>query len=80
MSAAANTTSGSNIEPDWNTLGMNYGYADDPLFTPGMEMPQSGYNFQEPGPSTATGDFFSQELLSLGLQEPLPPQDMMDEL
>jgi hypothetical protein len=72
MSAAADTTSGSNMEPDWNTLGMNYEYADEPLFTPGMEMPQSGYDFQEPG--------FSQELLSLGLQEPLPPQDMMDEL
>lgn len=24
--------------------------------------------------------FFSQELLALGLQEPLPPQDMMDDL
>jgi hypothetical protein len=80
MSTAANTTSGSNMEPDWNTLGMNYGYADEPLFIPGIEMAQSGFDIQEPGASTETGDFFSQELLSLGLQEPLPPQDMMDEL
>ena len=68
------------MEPDWNTLGMNYGYADDPVFAPGIDMPQSGYGFQDLDPSMNVGDFFSQELLSLGLQEPLPPQDMMDEL
>lgn len=31
-------------------------------------------------PINPNGDFFSQELLALGLQEPLPTQDIMDEL
>jgi hypothetical protein len=68
------------MEPDWNTLGINYGYADDPLFASGIEIPQSGYGFQDLDPSMIMGDGFSHELLSLGLQEPLPPQDMVDDL
>lgn len=31
-------------------------------------------------PINPAGDFFSTELIALGLQEPLPTQDVMDEL
>jgi hypothetical protein len=31
-------------------------------------------------PLNPAGDFFSHELIALGLQEPLPAQEMMDDL
>ena len=43
----------------------------------------SSYDFSglgNGGSSIPNDGLFSQELLALGLEEPLPPQDMIDEL
>jgi len=65
---------------DWDTLGMdmNLDLDEGDLLDSCFDVPQ--FNVQPETASVLAGDFFSQELLGLGLQEPLPPQDMMDEL
>ena len=70
------------IEADWNALGMdmNLGMGDTNFLDPNFDVSQAGADFQTTGPTLPMGDFFSQELLELGLREPLPPQDMIDEL
>lgn len=68
-------------EPDWNTVGMDMDISLDMGMGGGIdaafEMPQAGFGMQN---DPSGEEFFSQELLALGLGEPLPPQDMMDEL
>lgn len=68
-------------EPDWNTMGMDMDMNLDIGMGGGIdatfEMPHTGFGMQN---EPSGGDFFTQELLALGLGEPLPPQDMMDEL
>ena len=45
-----------------------------------FNVPISAFDYQ-PAPSALSGgDFFSQDLISLGLSEPLPPQQMIDDL
>lgn len=72
-----------NTEPDWNAIAMDMDISLDIGISGGMDstfdIPQAGFGLQNE-PLMSSGDFFSQELLALGLQEPLPPQDMMDEL
>lgn len=68
------------LEPEWDiipddmdmALG-NGGILDESL---NMQHSEFGYN----APSVPVADHFSQELISLGLDEPLPPQDVIDDL
>jgi len=68
------------VETDWDALGMdmNIDLDDADLMDPSFNLPQ--YGMPEENVSFQTAAFFSQELIGLGLQEPLPPQDMMDNL
>lgn len=71
------------IEGDWDGVGvdmeMNLDIDSAHLLDQSYNI--SHYNTKHIGDtSMPSGDFFSQELLGLGLQEPLPPQDMIDEL
>lgn len=82
MSANIEPLSAFNTEPDWNAMNldmdmnMNMGTTNtDNTFDATADM------FAMPkDPLNPMGDFFSTELLALGLQEPLPGQDVMDEL
>lgn len=60
-------------------MDMNIDLDDPTLLGSGFEMPSTGFGAPEPEPSPAN-NYLSQELLQLGLDEPLPPQDMIDEL
>lgn len=66
------------VEPDWNNypldMNMNMDFEADPILD--FSIPESTYTFQPQIP----GDFFSQEIISLGLAEPLPPEEMMADL
>jgi len=83
MAASIEPLSHFNTEPDWNAMNLDLdmnmnvgtsGAADMP-FDPTADL------FGMPkDPINPMGDFFSTELLALGLQEPLPTQDVMDEL
>jgi hypothetical protein len=53
---------------------------DDGLLDPSTDISTPGFDLSAPAPTMLGGDFGSCELIALGLQEPLPPQDMMDEL
>ncbi len=53
---------------------------DDGLLDPSFDISQPGYGLPVPAPTMPSDDFDSYELIGLGLQEPLPPQDMIDEL
>jgi len=75
-----------NMKADWHTLGMemNLEIDNSDLLDPSFQVPQIpqfGMESSAP-PPVPSEDYFtqSQDLLALGLQEPLPPQDMMDEL
>jgi hypothetical protein len=45
-----------------------------------LDMHAAGFDFASLAPSLPMGDPFSYDLIALGLDEPLPPQDMMNEL
>jgi hypothetical protein len=45
-----------------------------------FDITQEDFGFRGTGPSLLGGDFFSHEVISLGLQEPLPSEDMMQDL
>jgi hypothetical protein len=45
-----------------------------------LNVPLSAFDYQPDPNALLEGDFFSQELISLGLSEPLPPVQMMDDL
>jgi hypothetical protein len=64
-------------EPDWNSYptDMNMDFESDPLLN--FPISDSTFTFQ---PQIPTGDFFSQEIISMGLQEPLPPDEMIADL
>ncbi|KAE8454281.1 hypothetical protein EG329_005206 [Mollisiaceae sp. DMI_Dod_QoI] len=81
----ANTTQGAkstSMDADWNdlTMDMNIDMGDDGLLDDTFDLNSAGFGFQPLDPTIPMGDFFSHELLELGLQEPLPPQEMMDDL
>jgi hypothetical protein len=62
------------IETDWDAIEMEMNLdMDDPdLLDQCFDIPQLG---MDAGMSSLGPEFFSQELLGLGLQEPLPPQE-----
>jgi hypothetical protein len=68
-------------EPDWNnfTMDMNMDVGDD-MLDPAFDIPLSAFDYQSVPPALPEGNFFSQELISLGLQEPLPPDQMINDL
>ncbi|KAI1003466.1 hypothetical protein K3495_g4741 [Podosphaera aphanis] len=80
--SSLNTGLGSRIDPNWNQMGMdvNVDLPSAGLMTsyetipPGLGFPQVA------APSISMENVFPGELISLGLQEPLPPSGMMDEL
>ena len=83
---ASQTTSIPGGETDWDSLGMDMSLDLDldnnGLLEPSFDISQQGLGFSAPAPApTMHNDYFgSYELIALGLQEPLPPQEMMDEL
>jgi hypothetical protein len=70
------------MEPDWNnyTMDINMDMGGAGLLDESFDIPLSTFDFQSAAPSLPEGNYFSQELISLGLQEPLPPNQMQDEL
>ena len=84
QSASAQTTSIPGGELDWTGIGMDMDMdldlEDDGLLDPSFDISQPGLGFSVPAPAMPTDYFGSHELIGLGLQEPLPPQDVMDEL
>ncbi|EKD21317.1 fungal specific transcription factor domain-containing protein [Drepanopeziza brunnea f. sp. 'multigermtubi' MB_m1] len=78
--AEAPATAGADsLEADWNASGlgldMNINMDDPKLLDPSFEGIQNTDQFLP-----LDDNFPSQELIELGLEEPLPPQDMIDEL
>lgn len=79
MAAVIQPLSHFDTEPDWNAmnldldLNMNMGAGE-------MAFDSTADLFSIQDPINPAGDFFSTELIALGLQEPLPAQDVMDEL
>lgn len=79
--APAATAATTSLECDWDTLGtdMNTTNLDDPtLLDPWFETTGDGCGKMDV--PLMDGDFFSRELIELGLEEPLPPPDMIEEL
>lgn len=76
-SKGAAPTNHPNGEPNWNDLTIDMKNLVDGVALDGsFDVP--GYGFPTDG--ALDGAFLSQELISLGVEEPLPPDDMMDEL
>jgi hypothetical protein len=84
QTASAPTTSIPGGEMDWNDIRMDMNLdldlEDDGVLDPSFDISQPGLVFSVPAPTMPTEYFASHELIGLGLQEPLPPQDVMDEL
>ena len=78
------TTSIPGGETDWDSLGMDMNLDLDldnnGLLEPSFDISQHGLGFSAPAPTMHNDYSGSYELIALGLQEPLPPQEMMDEL
>ncbi|QSZ29267.1 hypothetical protein DSL72_003779 [Monilinia vaccinii-corymbosi] len=74
-----NANANASAEPDWGAINIdvNLNFADKGLQDLGFDAMNGNL---EAGPSVPIGDFFSQEVVSLGLQEPLPPESLMDDL
>lgn len=70
------------LEADWTTLGMDMdmNIDDSVLLDAAFDMPSSNFTPQHMETPPVENNFFSQELIELGLDEPLPPQEMIDEL
>lgn len=83
QSASAQTTATLGGNADW-TIGMDMNLDldldDDGLLDPSFDISQPGLDFSVPAPAMPTDYFGNYELMALGLQEPLPPQDVMDDL
>jgi hypothetical protein len=83
QTTSGQTTSIPSGDMDWNGIGMDINLdldLDDTLLDPSFDISQPGLDFSVPAPTISADYFGSYELIGLGLQEPLPPQDMMDEL
>lgn len=61
-------------------MDMNVDMGDAGMLGQDFNISLSAFDFPPAAPSIPEGDFFSQEIISLGLSEPLPPQEMIDEL
>ncbi|KAI9641400.1 hypothetical protein NHQ30_010202 [Ciborinia camelliae] len=68
-----------NADPDWGAMNidMDMNFTDEGLQDLGFDILDGNLGT---GSSLPIGDFFSQEVISLGLQEPLPPESLMDDL
>ncbi len=60
-------------------MDMNIDMDDPTLMNTTFDLPTVDFGLQDQ-PLPLDDNFFSQELLELGLDEPLPPQDMINEL
>ncbi|TVY75878.1 Citrinin biosynthesis transcriptional activator ctnR [Lachnellula suecica] len=82
MAGKTQYSSGENMDADWNFLAdnMDIPLDDAELLNEPLVMQTSGFGFEGLMPSLPMGDPFSHELIGLGLQEPLPPQDVIDDL
>jgi len=82
MPRSTQYSSAGGLEPNWDILADNMDMAlgDGGLLSEPLNMQPPGCGFEGLAPSVPIEDHFSQELISLGLQEPLPPQDLMDDL
>ena len=60
-------------EPDWNTLSldMHVDFEDDAFM---------GTDFNLPSAQLPAEGFYTQEMVNLGLEEALPPDEMVEEL
>ncbi|KAB8291561.1 hypothetical protein EYC80_006362 [Monilinia laxa] len=74
-----NVDANSSTDPDWGAMNieMNMSFADDGLQGLGFDMMNGNLGAVS---SVPAGDYFSQEVISLGLQEPLPSESLMDDL
>ncbi|CAD6444977.1 262de15b-b350-4c43-8cdc-7ee8756edd8a [Sclerotinia trifoliorum] len=74
-----NVSANTNVDPDWSAMNMDMdlNFTDARLQDLGFDLMNGNMGA---GSSVPVGNFFSQEILSLGLQEPLPPESVMDDL
>ncbi|KAG4025268.1 hypothetical protein MFRU_062g00210 [Monilinia fructicola] len=77
--AETHANADSNTDPDWGAMNidMNMNFADEGLQGLGFDIMNGNLGSVS---SVPVGDYFSQEVISLGLQEPLPPESLMDDL
>jgi Fungal Zn(2)-Cys(6) binuclear cluster domain len=83
QSAPAQRTSIPGGEADWNIgmdMNLDLDLDNDRLLDPSFDISQPGLGFSVPAATIPMDYFGSYELIGLGLQEPLPPQEVMDEL
>lgn len=67
-----------NIDMDLDMdMGMSMNFTNEGLHDLGYDTTNENLGN---GSSVPMGDLFSQEIISLGLQEPLPPESLMDDL
>jgi hypothetical protein len=59
---------------------MNMDMGNIGMLDEAFNMPISSFDYQPAPSALPEGNFFSQELISLGLLESLPPQQMIDDL
>ncbi|TGO07359.1 hypothetical protein BTUL_0288g00080 [Botrytis tulipae] len=68
-----------NADPHWTAMNMDMdmNFTDEGIQNIGYNILSGNVGAE---PSVPIGDYFSQDVISLGLQEPLPPDNLMDEL
>ncbi|KAM3082049.1 hypothetical protein ACMFMG_004504 [Clarireedia jacksonii] len=80
--AANSSAAEPNVSPGWNAMNMDMDINcnDGELQNLVFDMLQGNMGGIGAEPNVPIGDYFSQEIVSLGLQEPLPPDSLMSEL
>lgn len=90
--ANANGNGNTGVEMDWGAMDMNMNmnldmdmnmdmnFTNEGLQDLGFDIMNGNLGTASSVPTVPIGDFFSQEIISLGLQEPLPPESLMDDL
>lgn len=69
--------------PELNNISMDFEFGNDEHIDPleiSDETPPSVFNIHAYGPTAPFPDVYSQELTSLGVEEPMPPEEMFHEL
>lgn len=61
-------------------MDMNMDLGDVEILDESFNIPLHASRYQPVPPALPEEDLFSQELISLGISEPLPPQEMIDDL
>jgi hypothetical protein len=77
--ASNRTPLAQDAETGWNSfpLDMHVDFQDETFMDQSFGIPNSVYSLESGMPSS---DFSTQEVISLGLQEPLPPDEMVNDL